>query len=140
MTEERQNPADADNAGGEVARDPDAIQREIEQTRAELAETIDEIADRISPRRAAARGADRVKSVFSREEETPYLMAGGMNGHAPAATETVGEVAAHGGAAYSGTTTFTTQRTLRKDRVLLAVGAVAAVAALVVLLRSRRSR
>jgi hypothetical protein len=45
-----------------VARDPDAIQREIEQTRAELADTIDAIADRVSPKRAAARGGRAVKT------------------------------------------------------------------------------
>jgi hypothetical protein len=45
-----------------VARDPDAIQREIEQTRAELADTIDAIADRVSPKRAAVRGTQAVKT------------------------------------------------------------------------------
>ncbi len=121
-----------------MARDPDAIQREIEQTRAELAETIDEIADRISPRRAAARGADRVKSVFSREGESSYFTSGGMNGHGPAPSASPGEVAEHGGASYTGTTTFTTRRALRKDRVLIAVGGAAAVTAIVVLLRTRK--
>src|SRR5206468_2083028 len=55
--------ADADR-GDDVAetRSPDAIQKEIEQTRAELAETIDAIADRISPKRAAGRGAAAVKA------------------------------------------------------------------------------
>jgi hypothetical protein len=51
--------------GGHVARDPDAIQREIEQTRAELADTIDAIADRLSPKRAASRGAKAVKAQVS---------------------------------------------------------------------------
>lgn len=48
-----------------ASRDPDAIAREIEQTRAELADTIDAIADRISPKRAAARGAQAVKAQVS---------------------------------------------------------------------------
>jgi hypothetical protein len=48
--------------GGDVARKPDEIVAEIEATRAELADTIDAIADRISPRRAAARGAQAVKA------------------------------------------------------------------------------
>jgi hypothetical protein len=52
--------------GGDVARDPDEIAQEIEQTRAELADTIDAIADRISPRKAAARGVQAVKSGPSR--------------------------------------------------------------------------
>src|SRR4051812_5003138 len=53
--------------GGDVAdqRNPDTIQREIEQTRAELADTIDAIADRISPRRAATRGAQAVRARAS---------------------------------------------------------------------------
>ena len=53
--------------GGDVAasRDPDAIAHEIEQTRAELADTIDAIADRISPKRAAARSAQAVKAQVS---------------------------------------------------------------------------
>jgi hypothetical protein len=57
-------PAEAQlDDGGDVAgRDPDAIAREIEQTRAELADTIDAIADRINPKRAAARSAQAVKA------------------------------------------------------------------------------
>jgi hypothetical protein len=47
------------------SRKPDAIAREIELTRAELADTIDAIADRISPRRAATRGAQAVKAQVS---------------------------------------------------------------------------
>lgn len=43
--------------------DPDQLQREIEQTRAQLADTLDQIADRVSPKRAASRGVDRVKAL-----------------------------------------------------------------------------
>lgn len=43
--------------------DPDRLQREIEATRAELAETLDQIADRVSPKRAAGRGVDRLKAL-----------------------------------------------------------------------------
>jgi hypothetical protein len=45
-----------------VATDPDSIQREIDETREQLAHTIDAIADRVSPKRAAARSADKVKT------------------------------------------------------------------------------
>lgn len=48
--------------GVPVARHPDAIQREIEVTRAELAEAIDAIAEKVSPKRVAARGAEQVKA------------------------------------------------------------------------------
>jgi hypothetical protein len=139
--------------GGDVAeRDPDTIQREIEQTRAELADTIDAIADRISPRRAASRGAQAVRhqvsSVFSGN--------GHSNGQAPAAvldappeaavghsgtpprTEAIRSIAASGGgAAYTGTRSYAVTRSLRLDRVLLAVGAAAAVAGAVIVWRSR---
>src|SRR4051794_41586602 len=80
--------------GGDVAeqRKPDTIQREIEQTRAELADTIDAIADRISPRRAASRGATAVKSSV-----TGLFGANGSdgtNGSAPASVLDAGPVAA----------------------------------------------
>ncbi len=38
------------------SRDPETIQREIEQTRAQLASTLDSLAERASPKRAASRG------------------------------------------------------------------------------------
>ena len=44
-----------------TTRKPEVIVREIEQTRAELAETIDAITDRLNPRRAASRGARAVR-------------------------------------------------------------------------------
>src|SRR3954449_319044 len=77
----------SDGDGGDVAdqRNPDTIQREIEQTRAELADTIDAIADRISPRRAASRGATAVKSsvtgLFGSDGSDG---SNGANGSAPA--------------------------------------------------------
>jgi Protein of unknown function (DUF3618) len=42
--------------------DPAEIQQQIEVTRAELASTIDAIAERVNPKRVAARGVDTVKS------------------------------------------------------------------------------
>jgi hypothetical protein len=39
-----------------ASRDPDTIARDIEQTRAELADTIEAIADRVNPKRVASRG------------------------------------------------------------------------------------
>jgi hypothetical protein len=44
------------------SRNPDTIAEEIEQTRAELADTIDAIAERMNPKRAAARSAEAVKT------------------------------------------------------------------------------
>lgn len=43
------------------ARDPEALEREIERTRQDLARTIDELADRVNPKNVAHRGAERLK-------------------------------------------------------------------------------
>ncbi|MBV9098680.1 MAG: DUF3618 domain-containing protein [Frankiaceae bacterium] len=125
------------------------MQKEIEQTRAELAETIDAIADRISPKRAASRGAQAVKAQVS-------SVLGGGEGKAPGAvidapppvasspdpatrTAAVREIAqSGGGATHTGTREFRVSRKLRTDRVLLVVGALAAIGGLVVLRRSKR--
>ncbi|RAY15811.1 DUF3618 domain-containing protein [Actinomadura craniellae] len=45
-----------------MADDPEALEREIERTREELALAIDELADRLNPKNAARRGVDRVKT------------------------------------------------------------------------------
>ncbi|MGN9838598.1 DUF3618 domain-containing protein [Nonomuraea sp. H19] len=42
--------------------DPDELERRIAQTRAELAETVDAIADRVSPKRVTERTVADVKS------------------------------------------------------------------------------
>jgi hypothetical protein len=49
-----------------MSRDPNAIEREIEETRAELARTVDLIAERLSPKRVASRSA-RVVTPCPRE-------------------------------------------------------------------------
>lgn len=43
------------------ARDPEALEREIERTRVELARTIDALADRVNPRNVAHRGVAKLK-------------------------------------------------------------------------------
>jgi hypothetical protein len=45
----------------ERARSPQALEREIERTRAELARTVDALADRVNPRTAARRSVSRLK-------------------------------------------------------------------------------
>jgi Protein of unknown function (DUF3618) len=47
-----------------ASRDPEAIAREIEQTRAELAAAVDAIAYRVNPKRAA----NRVAQALNRPE------------------------------------------------------------------------
>jgi len=135
-----------------VARNPDTIQREIEQTRAELADTIDAIAERISPRRAASRSAHAIKSQVS------SVLGGHSNGHSPAAVldakpaaagagghtsaplreQAIRSIESSGaGASYTGTHSYAIKRSLRFDRVLLAVGAAATVAGAIIVWRSR---
>jgi hypothetical protein len=48
-----------------AALPPSALVSEIERTRADLARTIDEIADRVAPGNVARRTADRAKEQFS---------------------------------------------------------------------------
>jgi hypothetical protein len=43
------------------ARDPETLEREIERTRAELARTIDALADRVNPKKAVRRSVGRLK-------------------------------------------------------------------------------
>ncbi|MFD0688360.1 DUF3618 domain-containing protein [Actinomadura fibrosa] len=56
------------------ARDPEALEREIERTRLELARTIDELADRVNPRNVAHRGADRLKEEAEQVARTVRAM------------------------------------------------------------------
>jgi len=56
-------------ANGEVAlRDPDALVKEIERTRANLAQTIDTLAERVSPANVTKRAVSRVMEQVSRPE------------------------------------------------------------------------
>jgi F0F1-type ATP synthase membrane subunit b/b' len=50
--------------------DPDAIRREIDRTRAELAGDVDRLADRASPKRVVRRNVDRLGSRFSNMKES----------------------------------------------------------------------
>ena len=62
-------------ANREVAvRDPDALVTEIERTREDLARTVDQLADRVSPANVAKRALDRAREQFQRPEAR---MAGG---------------------------------------------------------------
>jgi Protein of unknown function (DUF3618) len=48
-----------------VARDPDTIQREIERTRDALAESLDALTDRTSPKRLVADGKQSLQAKLS---------------------------------------------------------------------------
>jgi hypothetical protein len=56
--------------GEQKSADPDDIRREIEATRAELAQDVDRLADRTSPKRVARRGIDRIGDKVSGIKET----------------------------------------------------------------------
>jgi Protein of unknown function (DUF3618) len=54
---------------GEVAiRDPNVLVTEIERTRENLARTIDQLADRVSPANVARRALDRVRDELERPQ------------------------------------------------------------------------
>ena len=56
-------------ANREVAvRDPDALVTEIERTRENLAQTIDQLADRVSPANVAQRALGQVREQLERPE------------------------------------------------------------------------
>jgi hypothetical protein len=57
-----------------AAGDPDALVTEIERTRENLARTVDQLADRVSPANVARRALDRAREDFQRPEAR---MAGG---------------------------------------------------------------
>jgi Protein of unknown function (DUF3618) len=46
-----------------MTRDPAAIQSEIEQTRTELASTLDQLAEKTSPKRLAEQGKNRALAL-----------------------------------------------------------------------------
>lgn len=106
--------------------DPESLQREVEQTRAELAAAVDAIADRISPRRAAVRGATRVRAAVESVRSS-------SNGHG-----VVAELHEPGRTPLplpAGTT-----RRLRPERIAMAAVVVGlATVVIVLVVRARRS-
>lgn len=64
------------DVNSEVAvRDPDALVKEIERTRENLARTIDALTERVSPQNAARRVLSRAREQASRPQ---VLVAGGV--------------------------------------------------------------
>jgi hypothetical protein len=60
-----------------VARDPDTIQREIEQARTALAATLDELSERANPQKLVEQGKASVLDVLSRPQVKYTLIAVG---------------------------------------------------------------
>ncbi|REE98650.1 DUF3618 domain-containing protein [Thermomonospora umbrina] len=98
------------------ARDPEALEKEIERTRQELARTIDALADRVNPRNVAQRGVARLKEEAGQVAATVGAMVVPVEGE----DGEPGEV----------------------DRrvIVAAAGAVVVVTMLVLLRRSRKNR
>ncbi|MFD5829322.1 DUF3618 domain-containing protein [Lentzea sp. NPDC060358] len=60
-----------------MARDPDTIQREIEQARTALAATLDELGERANPQKLVEQGKESVLDVLSRPQVKYTLIAVG---------------------------------------------------------------
>lgn len=139
--------------------DPATIEAEIERTRAELADTIDMIAEKVSPKRAVARTADKVRAAVKGPDnrarvdlavpETGERVTMVANDDSAATMLGRPETAVDAGAMYERQTglpggevgeghLYSVQRTLRTDRVLIAAGGVLAVVTLVVVFLRRR--
>ncbi len=99
-----------------MQREPAEIEREIELTRTYLADTVDAIAHKVSPKEVAGRGLATVKAKVE----------GLKNVGVETFTSRDGE--------------FEVQRKLRTDRVGIAAGGVAGVIGLVVAVRRSRNR
>jgi Protein of unknown function (DUF3618) len=61
-----------------VARDPDTIERDIEQAREALAATLDELADRANPKRFVESGTASVRQRLAAPRVRYPLMAIGV--------------------------------------------------------------
>lgn len=137
-----------------MAKDPESIERDIERSRAELAEMIDGIADRVSPRRVANRGKSRamaaVASLRSRASAltSPAVSGSGRPGVGAgstgrptarnvASTDRIGDLASRGGELLSSGRATAGQLVRRKDPAALAA-AVTAVTLLALVFRRRR--
>lgn len=112
-----------------VPQDPAQIQRQIEDTRAELAQTIDAIADIVSPKRAARRGVEQLKVKV---EELKTQFNGG-----PVDGQVQRELPPGMSPELQGSSVYGTKRTVRWDRVAIAGGGAFV---LLLLVRRRRNR
>jgi hypothetical protein len=112
-----------------VPQDPAIIQRQIEETRAELADTIDAITELVHPRRVAERAGEQARAKVAELRARV--------GHAGAPRELLADGSAGSAALEPGEGTGPTTRTVvRWGRVALAVGATM----LLVLRTTRRRR
>jgi hypothetical protein len=124
-----------------VAQDPVAIQREIDRTRQELAQTLDAIAGKVSPKKhldqAKSRAKDALDQGKAKAKETGDTVRqqvearrnGASSGGSAAGGQAIDD--GRGGQLY-----YSSGRELRTDRV--AIAGAALVAVLAYLVRRRR--
>jgi Protein of unknown function (DUF3618) len=103
-----------------MQREPAEIEREIELTRVYLADTVDAIAHKVSPKEVAGRTATKLK------EKVASLTSGGVETFNPRLSDG------------SEGTTYEVKRKLRLDRVGMAAGGVAGAVGVIVALRRLR--
>jgi hypothetical protein len=123
-----------------VASDPEELLRSIERTREELAYTVDTIAGRLDPKRAAKRGMgavrDGVTSVIDGARAKLHLTADGLAAHT---ARTPREHEANGqGTPTADDTPRVTPVIRRIPKPAVGVAALVAFAAIVAARRSRR--
>lgn len=127
----------------ENARNPDALNEEIERTRDELARTIDTIVDRAHPKNVARRSTDQLKENASQLKENATAMRGKLpqrhtgDFHAQLAHR---ESESSSAGAHAAGSLQATGDKLRANRVYVLAGAglsVLVVAAVVVWRRTR---
>ena len=113
--------------------DPAEIQQQIETTRAELASTIDAIAERVNPKRVASRGVETVKDKARdlRSRGTSPNGTVALNGSGAGQQPLPSRVASQLREAQA-----TRGRSVRWDRVAMVGGAIAVV---LLIVRRRKS-
>lgn len=107
--------------------DPAEIQQQIEVTRAELASTIDAIAERVNPKRVAARGVETVKGKVD-DLRSRGTLPNGPIGSAPALTGVGQQPLPARVAAQLREAKETRGRSVRWDRVAIVGGGATALA------------
>ena len=116
--------------------DPEALERRIERTRAELAKTVDAIADRVSPKRVVERGVARVKTNAEHfVSSLGDFVGGGSGAHRSSPNGSHPHPPAEPGA---GPGPVRQEPPPNIAPVLIGVGAVLVVGAAIVLFRRRR--
>lgn len=119
--------------------DPDGLQRDIDRTRDELARTIDEIVDRVHPKRVVQRRVDIFRENAQHFREGAKLSIDGARGRSGVQALLSGDGSSRGSTreaeGHLGTTTYAVRRA--KLPLIAGAGALLVVTAAVVVWRLR---